>query len=97
MVQVYYDIGNSTHYGYDVPSELRLLGNDRICEVHVKDWQSKVFGRQEGEVDVAACAKALREIGYDKWLVLETSGREGMFEQDTRDNIAFVRLTFAVL
>ena len=36
MVQVYNDVGNSTAYGYDVPGEIRTLGNDRICEMHIK-------------------------------------------------------------
>jgi len=37
IVQVYYDIGNSTSNGYDVPNEIRMMGNDRICEIHLKD------------------------------------------------------------
>ena len=94
MVQVYYDVGNSTGNGYDVPGEIRLLGNDRICEVHLKDWKTKMLGRPEGQVDMKAAAKALADIGYDKWLVLETSGRTGHFIEDTRTNVAFVKKTF---
>ena len=94
MVQVYYDVGNSTGNGYDVPGEIRLLGNDRICEVHLKDWKTKMLGRPEGQVDMKAAAKALSDIGYDKWLVLETSGRKGHFIEDTRTNVAFVKKTF---
>ncbi len=94
MVQVYYDIGNSTHYGYDVPGEIRLLGNRRICEVHIKDWKRSVFSLEKGEVDMTAAAAAFAEIGYDKWYCLETSGRQGRFIEDTRDNAAFVKKTF---
>jgi L-ribulose-5-phosphate 3-epimerase len=94
MVQVYYDIGNSTGYGYDVPGEIRLLGNDRLCEVHIKDWKRTVYSLEAGEVNMTASAKALAEIGYDKWYCLETSGREGKFIEDTRDNVAFVKKTF---
>ncbi len=72
-LRVYYDVGNSTGNGYDVPGEIRMLENDMICEVHLKDWQ---------------------DIGYNKWLVLETSGREDNFLEDTRANVEFVNATF---
>ncbi|MGD2217914.1 MAG: sugar phosphate isomerase/epimerase family protein [Gemmatimonadales bacterium] len=93
-LQVYYDVGNSTGNGYDVPGELRMLGNERICEVHLKDWRTPLLGSEEGMVDMPAAAAALRDIGYDKWLVLETSGRDGRFLEDTRRNVAWARQTF---
>jgi sugar phosphate isomerase/epimerase len=93
-LQVYYDVGNSTGNGYDVPGELRLLGNDRICEVHLKDWNTPLLGSADGMVNMPAAAAALDEIGYHKWLVLETSGREGRFMEDTRANVAWAKQTF---
>lgn len=94
MVQVYYDVGNSTHYGYDVPGELRKLGKDRICEIHLKDWGTPVLASGEGEVDFEAAAAACKEIGFDKWYVLESSGRENLFLEDTRANVKFVSELF---
>jgi len=94
MTQVYYDVGNSWSYGYNVPGEIRMLGNERICEVHLKDNKTRILGSPEGEVDMGRCAQALSEIGYDKWLVLETSGRKDRFIEDTRANVAFVKKTF---
>lgn len=93
-VQVYYDVGNSWGNGYDVPAELRMLGKNRICEIHLKDWKTPLLGRPEGMVDMNRCAAALADIGYDKWLVLETSGRKGKFFEDTKANVAFVKKTF---
>jgi len=93
-LQVYYDLGNSTGNGYDVPNELRMVGNDRLCEVHLKDWDTGLLGSEEGMVDMPAAAQALDEIGYDKWLVLETSGREDRFLEDTRTNVAWAKQTF---
>jgi sugar phosphate isomerase/epimerase len=95
-LQVYYDLGNSTGNGYDVPSELRAIGNDRLCEVHLKDWNTRLLGSEEGMVDNAAAAAALQDIGYDKWLVLETSGRDDLFLEDTRANVAWAKETFGV-
>ena len=94
MVQVYYDVGNSWGNGYDVPGEIRMLGNERICEVHLKDWNTTMLGSPEGMVDMVQCAQALEDIGYDKWLVLETSGRKNRFIEDTKANVAFVKKTF---
>lgn len=94
ITQIYYDVGNSTGNGYDVPSEIRKIGNDRICEVHLKDWKTKLLGSPEGQVNMNACATALAEINYDKWYVLETSGRKNKFVEDTRKNVAFAKKTF---
>ena len=96
IAQVYYDVGNSWGSGYNVPGEIRMLGNDMICEVHLKDWNTSVLGSDEGMVDMAACARALDDIGYNKWLVLETSGRRDRFLEDTRANVAFVKETFVM-
>ena len=93
-LKVYYDVGNSWGNGYDVPGEIRMLGNEMICEVHLKDWNTPMLGSEGAMVDMPACADALRDIGFDKWLVLETSGRRGRFVEDTQANVAFVKQTF---
>jgi sugar phosphate isomerase/epimerase len=95
LFQVYYDVGNSTAYGYDVPTELRLLGKDRICEIHLKDWKTSMLGSPEGQVNFQNVAQAIKEISYDKWFVLETSGRKEHFLEDTRANVAFARRMLA--
>jgi L-ribulose-5-phosphate 3-epimerase len=94
MLQVYYDVGNSTEYGYDVPTELKLLGNRRICEIHLKDWRTPMLGSPQGAVNFPPIAEACKAIGYNKWFVLETSGRKGKFIEDTRANVAFAQKTF---
>lgn len=87
-LQVYYDIGNATNlYGVDPAAELRLLGRKRICQVHVKD--KGYLG--EGAVDVAGAVKALQEIGWRGYLVLETSAPSRNREEDLRRNVAFLR------
>ena len=96
MVQVYYDMGNSTGNGYDVPTEIRMLGKDRICEMHIKDWKSKVFSNKKGEVDMPSVAKALHDIKYEKWMCLETAGEKNRFIEDTLDNVAFSKKIFGI-
>lgn len=95
MLQVYYDVGNSWGNGYDVPAEIRLLGNDRICEIHIKDTKTSMLGSPEGIVDHAKAAEACKEIGFDKWYVLETSGRDKRFIEDTQTNVEYVRKMYS--
>ncbi|HYM13850.1 MAG TPA: sugar phosphate isomerase/epimerase family protein [Bryobacterales bacterium] len=90
-IQVWYDVGNSSVRGYDVPAEIRRLGRERICMFHIKDDRS-LLG--EGAINFPAIAAAVRDIRYDGWLVLETASPNDL-EADTRRNIAYVRRTFA--
>lgn len=66
---VYYDVGNAVAFGNDPVAEIKFLGS-RIGEVHIKDREADLLG--DGIVPIAECLQALREIGYDDWLVLET-------------------------
>jgi L-ribulose-5-phosphate 3-epimerase len=94
MVQIYYDIANSWGNGYNVPAEIREIKNHRMCECHIKNYRSSLFFGNEGEVNMQLCADALHDIGFDKWLVIESSGRKERFEEDTRANVKFVREVF---
>ncbi len=66
--KVYYDIGNSTYNGYDVPAEIRKL-KDKICQFHFKDG---AFYLGRGKVKMEPIREAIMEIGYNGWIVLET-------------------------
>lgn len=85
-VRVYYDIGNSTHNGYDVPEEIRLL-DDRICQIHFKDNEGYLG---EGEVSMAPVAEAIHAIGYTGWIVLETKVIDER-DADFKRNAAYTR------
>jgi len=87
FVRVYYDIGNSHGEGYDVPKEIRLLGTKYICMIHFKDGGS-LLGR--GKIDMAAVGQAVRDIGYEGWIVLETQSPLGP-EASTAYNTGFIR------
>ncbi len=89
-VQVYYDIGNSTYNGYDVPAEIRELG-DKICQFHFKDGK---YYLGDGKVDMAPVAEAVNAIGYKGWVVLETSIPSKDRDADFKKNAAFVRDLF---
>jgi sugar phosphate isomerase/epimerase len=86
-VRIYYDVGNTTNQGYDVPAEIRFL-KDRIVIFHFKD-NPHYLG--EGKVQFPAIATAIREIGYQGWIVLETVSPAKNPVADATRNAAYVR------
>jgi sugar phosphate isomerase/epimerase len=88
-VLVYYDVGNSTNIGgYDVVKEIRWLGKDRICQIHLKD---KPVFLGDGKIPFAQVLQAIRDIGFVGFANLETDFRPGMLAEDMRRNLAYVR------
>jgi L-ribulose-5-phosphate 3-epimerase len=88
-VLVYYDVGNSANIGgYDVVREIRWLGKDRICQIHLKD---KPMYLGEGKIPFAQVVQAIREIGFTGFANLETDSRPAALEEDMRRNLAYMR------
>ncbi len=88
-VLVYYDVGNSTRNGFDILKEIRWLGKDRICQVHLKD-NPHYMG--EGTISFSAVMQAIRDIGWSGWAVLETDTHPGAkVEDDMARNLAYIR------
>jgi L-ribulose-5-phosphate 3-epimerase len=87
-VLTYYDVGNSTKNGFSVVEEIRWLGGDRICEVHLKD-NPHFLG--QGTIDFPAVVAALADIGFSQWAELETECPTGSVENDMRANLGYVR------
>lgn len=67
-VKVYYDVCNSAVMGYDIFSEIRMLGKDRICEFHLKE---NGFLLGKGKIDLVGVRRAIDDIGYSGWLQIE--------------------------
>jgi sugar phosphate isomerase/epimerase len=87
-VACYYDIGNSTGGGYDVPAELREL-KGRLCPcLHFKDGGSYLG---EGRVKMEPVAEALKAIDYRGWIVLETGNPSKDAVADCKRNGDYIR------
>jgi len=91
-VQIYYDIYNLVGQGYDPPAEIRFL-KDRIAMFHFKEGPNYLG---EGKIDWKPVADAIREIGYEGWIVLETSSPSKDRVADARRNAQFVRKLFGM-
>jgi L-ribulose-5-phosphate 3-epimerase len=87
-VLTYYDVGNSTRNGFDVLNEIKWLGRERICEVHLKD-NPHYLG--EGTIDFGAVVRLLGEIGFQDWAQLECDAPSGNVDADMTRNLAFIR------
>jgi sugar phosphate isomerase/epimerase len=87
-VLTYYDVGNSTSNGFNVVEEIRWLGRERICEVHLKD-NPHYLG--QGSIDFPAVVAALDDIGFAEWAQLETTNPTKSVEADMAKNLSFVR------
>lgn len=86
--RIYYDVGNATNMvGVDAPNEIRRLGRDRICEFHFKD--KSYLG--EGKVNFPEVLRAVNEIGFQGYAMLETSSPSGDFAADLNRNMDYLK------
>jgi len=88
---VYYDVGNATAKGFDVASDIRILGS-HLGGVHIKDRRrggpSVALGR--GDVDFPAFFAALAEAEYTGPLILQTA-TSGDYLGAATTNLTFVQ------
>jgi sugar phosphate isomerase/epimerase len=87
-VLVYYDVRNSTLAGFDPVKEIRWLGEDRICQFHLKD-NPHYLG--EGSIKFVRIIRAIRDIQFSGYANLETDAPSKQLEADMRKNLAFIR------
>ena len=79
-VKVYYDSRNSADAGHDMYEEIPLLGNDMICELHMKE---NGFRLGEGTIDWPRVATLLKKIGYQGWMQIEGATPKGASPVET--------------
>lgn len=90
-VRVYYDVGNMQKVGEDIRDAIRRLGRERICEIHLKDYDD-LYGK--GSMDFPAVRAALDAIGYRGWLGIEGTKVPLGVEQSVRYNLDYLRKIF---
>ncbi len=78
-VRIYFDTAGALSRKLDVATGIRKLGAQAIAQVHFKDVQLTEgqppnfhMALGKGHVDFRATIQALRAIGYDGWIILET-------------------------
>ncbi len=93
VLGIYLDVGNSASGGMDPANEIRAAG-DRAVLTHVKDWNpanrnERLLGA--GAVDFPASLAALREIGYDEYLLVELPPTPDDSDAVARHSVQFLR------
>jgi sugar phosphate isomerase/epimerase len=94
-IKVYYDFRNSADAGYDVVKELKFLGKEKICELHMKE-NGYLLG--QGTVDWPAVATTLKEINYhgNGWMQIEGSVPKGADLIDSyKHNLRYLKQLFS--
>ncbi len=71
-VKCYFNFSNALGAGRNVPDELRIIGKDRLCQIHATD-EDGVWLQNDPKIDMPKVKKALDEMGWIGWLVIERS------------------------
>ena len=93
-VKVYLDFRNTADAGYDVLKEVKQLGKDLICELHMKE---NGFLLGQGTMDWQKISEMLYEMHYygDGWMQIEWSMPDKADVLESyQDNLRFLRNLF---
>jgi sugar phosphate isomerase/epimerase len=92
-IKVYYDVGNMQKVGEDVGAAIRRLGRERICEVHLKDYDD-LYGK--GSMNFPLVRSALDDVGYRGWVGIEGVKTPLGVEESIRYDLNYLRPLFPV-
>jgi len=93
-IKVYYDFRNSADAGYDVIKEIKFLGREAICELHMKE---NGFLLGQGTLDWRKIGETLLNMDYfgDGWMQIEGARPEGAdIVQSYKHNLKFLQDIF---
>lgn len=93
-IKVYYDFRNSADAGYDVIKEIKFLGKEAICELHMKE---NGFLLGKGTMDWKKIGETLMEMNYygDGWMQIEGATPAGAdIVQSYKHNLKYLQDIF---
>ncbi|MCF2494711.1 sugar phosphate isomerase/epimerase family protein [Dyadobacter chenhuakuii] len=83
-IQVYFNFSNALEAGRDVNEELKILGKNRICQIHCTD-KDGVWLENNTRLDMKKVKATLDKMGWKGWLVIERS-RDAANPRDVKGN-----------
>jgi L-ribulose-5-phosphate 3-epimerase len=83
-VKSYFNFANPIQAGRDVCAELKILGKERIVQIHASNSDG-VWLQNDAKVDLPKIKATLDELGWGGWLVIERS-RDATRATDVRYN-----------
>lgn len=95
-IQIYFNFSNPLKEGRDLCEELRILGKNRICQIHCTD-EDGVWLENNTRLDMKKVKTTLDKMGWKGWLVIERS-RDASRPRDVKGNFsantAFMKTIF---
>lgn len=85
-IRSYFNFANALQNGRDLIAELRTLGRERICQIHCTN-KDGVWLQNDPEIDLPAVKRALDDMGWSGWLVIERS-RDAADARNVRRNFS---------
>ena len=83
-IKIYYNLQDAVDSHRDVCKELKVLGKDRICQIHASLTDSVTLDK-DPRINMPQVVKTLIQIGWRGWLVVERS-RDASRVRDVRYN-----------
>lgn len=71
-IQSYFNFANALQNGRNLTKELRILGKDRICQIHCTD-EDGVWLQNNKRLDMKKVKHTLDKMHWQGWLVIERS------------------------
>ena len=71
-IRSYFNFANPLQAGRDLIKELRILGRERICQIHCTD-EDGVWLQNNTRLDMHRVKDTLDDLGWSGWLVIERS------------------------
>lgn len=95
-VKIYFNLQDALDAGRDPVKELRALGKDNICQIHLSNTDGFNL-KDDPAVDLPAIKRALDKMGWSGWLVVERS-RDKDHVRDVKrnfgNNIQYIKEVF---
>lgn len=83
-IKIYFNFQNPLEAGRDLYDELRILGKDRICQIHCTDTDGVTLPDNK-RLDMHKVKSTLDDMGWSGWLVVERS-RDKDHVRDVKKN-----------
>jgi L-ribulose-5-phosphate 3-epimerase len=71
-IKIYFNFAKAAKFDRDIPTELRTLGKERICQIHATN-EDGVWLEHDPKIDLPKIKQTLDEMGWSGWLVVERS------------------------
>jgi sugar phosphate isomerase/epimerase len=74
-IRIYFNFQNPLAQGRDLCEELKILGKDRICQIHCTNGD-EFWLQDDPAIDMPKVKRTLDEMGWSGWLVIERSRKK---------------------